>query len=73
MSSEAANVFSKIYGSHEWGGKSRSGPGSDPVLVQSYLSILKSVIATNNVLSVVDIGCGDWSRIQKSLWRQQQN
>ena len=69
MSSETANVFSKIYSSHEWGGKSRSGPGSDPALVQSYLSILKSVIATNNVLSVVDIGCGDSSLSRTIDWR----
>jgi SAM-dependent methyltransferase len=68
MSSETANVFSRIYSSHEWGGTSRSGPGSDPALVQLYLSILKSVIATNNVSSVVDIGCGDWSLSRTIDW-----
>ena len=68
MSSDTANVFSKIYQSHEWGGHSRSGPGSDPSRVQAYLSILKSVITTNNVSSVVDIGCGDWSLSRTIDW-----
>jgi hypothetical protein len=35
--SDATEVFTRIYNDHLWGGVSRSGPGSDPRLLRSYL------------------------------------
>lgn len=61
MKNNAQNVFRKIYNSHSWGSTSRSGPGSEPQRLQSYMAILVDFLKTHQIQSVVDIGCGDWA------------
>lgn len=59
MSREA--VFSAIYGSKSWGtGSSLSGPGSDPSIAKPYVDFVMSSIPDLGVLSVTDLGHGDW-------------
>jgi len=66
--SDATDAFTKIYNEHHWGGSSRSGPGSDPKLLHSYLELLTTVIKERSVLSVVDAGCGDWALAKTLDW-----
>jgi hypothetical protein len=55
-------VFERIYANHEWSGISRSGPGSDPLNTRTYVQFVKSWLdAHEDVRTVVEIGCGDWS------------
>ena len=60
--------FEKIYNEHSWGGKSPSGPGSDPQLLRQYLNLLTTLIEDRRIRSVVDIGCGDWSLAKTIDW-----
>ena len=60
--------FARIYNEHAWGGKSQSGPGSDPQLLRQYLSLLTDLIKDRRIRSVVDIGCGDWSLAKTIDW-----
>ncbi|RWO72512.1 MAG: class I SAM-dependent methyltransferase [Mesorhizobium sp.] len=53
--------FSKIYIEHAWGGTSKSGPGSDPEVLQTYSELLVDYIKRKGIRSVVDVGCGDWA------------
>jgi SAM-dependent methyltransferase len=66
--SDALEIFSRIYKEHEWGGVSRSGPGSDPELLRLYLQQLVAFIKEKKISSVVDIGCGDWALAGKIDW-----
>jgi SAM-dependent methyltransferase len=66
---DPAEVFTRIYHRHHWGGVSPSGPGSDPKLLHSYLDFLGRIISEKRVTSVVDIGCGDWALAQKLDWQ----
>jgi SAM-dependent methyltransferase len=65
-----AYVFADIYKRGEWGkdesGHGNSGTGSDPEIAKPYIEFLQSYLATHNIKSVVDLGCGDW-RIGKSV------
>lgn len=61
-------AFSRIYDTHEWGGTSRSGPGSDPALLGPYTQLLRALLARPDVSSVVDIGCGDWAISRTIDW-----
>lgn len=60
--------FAKIYNEHLWGGESKSGPGSDPGLLQSYLTLLAGLMKEKRIKSVVDIGCGDWALARTVDW-----
>ena len=54
-------AFSTIYDRHDWPGESRSGSGSDPGRTIEYRSLLQAFLSEQNIRSVVDLGCGDWS------------
>ena len=54
--------FEKIFLSHEWGGDSRSGPGSDPKNTRRYVRFLNDWLARHpQVRSIIEVGCGDWA------------
>jgi SAM-dependent methyltransferase len=60
--------FSKIYNDHSWGGKSKSGPGSDPAAFQEYARLLVDFVRSNSIRSVIDVGCGDWTMGKTINW-----
>jgi SAM-dependent methyltransferase len=66
---DITKTFSRIYREHEWGGISKSGPGSTPTLLGRYLQILRHFINQNSIYSIVDIGCGDWALGQPMDWK----
>lgn len=68
--SKVQETFSKIYQTHSWEGKSRSGPGSDPGNAVDYLNILQNLLSKPDyvIQSVVDVGCGDWSLAKNINW-----
>ena len=51
-------VFDSIYANSAWGYK--SGPGSDPFSARTWIDIVNGVIKSNQVSSILEIGCGDW-------------
>lgn len=51
-------IFNKIYEQNIWG--NGSGSGSTPANTEDYRIFLANFLKTNKVLSVVDLGCGDW-------------
>ena len=55
------NAFSKIYLDHSWGSESKSGPGSVASKVRGYIRFLQNFIKSNDIKSITDVGCGDWS------------
>jgi hypothetical protein len=62
MSSEIRKAFEQIYTRHQWGGISRSGPGSDPEATKQYIRFVNHYLATHtDYRSVVEFGCGDWA------------
>lgn len=55
-------IFEHIYRKHEWGGSSRSGPGSDPEHTVAYVQFVnKWLEARENIRHIVELGCGDWA------------
>ncbi|WP_186776470.1 class I SAM-dependent methyltransferase [Rubripirellula reticaptiva] len=60
--------FASIYKDHEWGSTSRSGPGSELFRLKEYVDCLEKVVAREDIQSVVDIGCGDWSFSRNVDW-----
>jgi SAM-dependent methyltransferase len=68
MRDESAAIFTKIYKDHEWGGGSRSGPGSDPHVLSDYAKVLMSIVNSRQIKTVVDIGCGDWALGRSVDW-----
>ena len=62
MISLRKKVFNKIYDCNSWGGKSRSGPGSDPQNTQSYIRFVNQWLTKHpECESIVELGCGDWA------------
>jgi hypothetical protein len=56
----ASEVFGRYYDSDPaWGGG--SGSGSDPYFTIEYRCFLDKFLRMNDIRSVVDVGCGDWS------------
>lgn len=66
--SDTQEQFAKIYKEHIWGGTSKSGPGSDPEVLQAYTKLLVDLIKSKKVRSVVDAGCGDWALSRTLDW-----
>ena len=66
--STVSEAFRTIYQSHSWGGKSKSGPGSDPNSTRRYRRALARFMRKNRVRSVVDLGCGDWASSRLIDW-----
>lgn len=59
----ASDVFSEIYARNLWGGNPgdfHSGAGTHGPAASLYLSTINAFIKKHHVLSVVDIGCGDY-------------
>lgn len=67
-SSALVGTFSEIYSSHNWGGGSRSGPGSDVSAVSEYSNLLRRLLDELQVKSVTDLGCGDWTFSKTIDW-----
>ena len=55
---DARDVFTNIYETDEW--KGGSGEGSTVAATAPYRRILEHVLASPDVRSVTDVGCGDW-------------
>jgi 2-polyprenyl-3-methyl-5-hydroxy-6-metoxy-1,4-benzoquinol methylase len=57
-------VFSRIYEKGIWGkdqnGNGTSGSGLTVESAMEYIVFLNKFIRTNNIKTIVDIGCGDW-------------
>lgn len=54
-------VFTQVYDSDVWFSKGTSGLGSRVENTKQYMDFLQAFLKNNNVKSVVDVGCGDWS------------
>lgn len=52
------DVFNEIYKTSNWGYK--SGPGSYPENAVVWTNIVNSFLKKEDVVTVLDIGCGDW-------------
>lgn len=62
MASDRQERFEAIFAGHEWGGDSRSGPGSDPESTRPYVTFLDEWLAAHpDVTTIVEAGCGDWA------------
>lgn len=65
-------VFTEIYQTAGWGtneeGKGFSGSGSTTANTAAYSSFLKEFIKVNQIKSVVDAGCGDWTFSKDIEW-----
>jgi SAM-dependent methyltransferase len=60
------SIFNRIYHEHLWG--QGSGPGSSFDNTVEYRGFLQQFMKTNQIKSVVDIGCGDWQFSQHIDW-----
>lgn len=58
------DIFNKIYTESLWGYK--SGRGSDPEVVASWINIVNEYLSKEDIKTILDLGCGDW-RIGKTL------
>ena len=58
------DIFDSIYITDFWSEK--SGPGSDPKKAKPWIDTVNSFLKSNNVSTVLDLGCGDW-RLGKEL------
>lgn len=61
-------VFEAIYAQERWGKGKGSGTGSDPDYCEKYIDWLQQFVYTNDVESVVDVGCGDWQLYRDMIW-----
>lgn len=53
-----AGIFDRIYRENLWG--EGSGTGSSEEATRAYRDFLHNFLRSNEVRSVVDLGCGDW-------------
>jgi SAM-dependent methyltransferase len=61
-SASRKQAFETIYCNHEWGGQSRSGPGSDQKHTAAYIDFLNDWLVHHpDCHDIVEIGCGDWA------------
>lgn len=65
-------IFTNLYATGAWGkneeGFGSSGPDSKRENTLSYVAFLQNFIRANNIQSVVDAGCGDWSFSKAVDW-----
>lgn len=64
--SDSKAVFSGIYDNKIWHGG--SGAGSDPDNTAAYRAFVEDYIKSNNIRSVIDLGCGNWSSSRLINW-----
>ena len=68
----AEQAFTEIYDKAIWGhgpdGKGFSGSGSSVKNAKIYMQFLQKFLKDNNIKSVVDVGCGDWTFSQYIDW-----
>ncbi len=55
---KAAEIFGQVYAMTRWG--HGSGNGSHPASTSNYRIFLERFIGSNQIRSVLDVGCGDW-------------
>lgn len=67
-------IFTEIYETCKWGNntnsmyKGSSGGGSEPIInITTYVPFLKDFIANKCIVSVVDLGCGDF-KVGKDIY-----
>jgi SAM-dependent methyltransferase len=65
---ERKQIFSKIYENQVWNNRipevPLSGPGSHPAHCKEIIRMLDTFIYENNLMSILDLGCGDLSWIK---------
>lgn len=69
---KTAKAFEKVYKNKEWGanpeGKGYSGYGSTAQATVLWRTFLQQFMKENNIKSVVDAGCGDWTSTDLTDW-----
>jgi SAM-dependent methyltransferase len=69
---DAEEIFTYIYDNGIWGrnaeGKGFSGGGSLVENAQTYMNFLQEFLKANEIKTVVDVGCGDWTFSQNICW-----
>ena len=69
---DTEGVFTGIYNHSGWGkneeGIGFSGAGSTLANTRGYIAFIQDFIKTNNIHSVVDAGCGDWTFSKMIQW-----
>jgi len=63
-------IFSNVYQNNEWGGQPGtfySGDGTHSPAAVTYIENVAEFINDHNIKSVLDIGCGDFTIMQKVL------
>lgn len=63
---QARDAFSEIYDKNVWG--KGSGVGSETEHTREYVAALQEFIASKQIKSVVDFGCGDWQFSRHINW-----
>jgi SAM-dependent methyltransferase len=69
-SDEALDAFRHIYETDHW--KGGSGAGSAVDATEAYRRVLETVVASSDVRTIVDAGCGDWQFSQLVDWAGKQ-
>jgi len=60
--------FENVYMNNWWQGKeSRSGTGSEGAFAEEKINLLRNIIARYDVMSILDIGCGDMNWMKTVL------
>lgn len=62
------DIFSRIYEVNAW--HSGSGLGSLPISTVPYRLLVEQIVASENVSTVLEVGCGDWSFSSLIDWRK---
>lgn len=69
IADKTEDEFTRIYKNKEWNeGNSLSGRGSTLQATEQYRVFLQNFLKENNIQSVVDVGCGDWSFSKAIDW-----
>jgi 2-polyprenyl-3-methyl-5-hydroxy-6-metoxy-1,4-benzoquinol methylase len=72
VAGEIENTFNTIYKEALWGrnseGEGFSGSGSNVENCSLYSKFIEDFIQQNNIESVLDVGCGDWTFSQYMNW-----
>lgn len=64
------NIFDDIYVNEKWNNKNKnvplSGPGSTIQVANNFANFIEKFIRNNNIVNIIDIGCGDLTWISKT-------